>query len=89
MHATLPVKLGRLRGRSAVEVAPSVYLASLHATFSLVKAILPMTISSSIPSLLGGRDLQAPADQWSSQAEVIGSAEGSSCGKPDCGEHCG
>ena len=44
MQATLPVKLGGLGVRSAVEVAPSAYLASLHATSALVKAILPVAV---------------------------------------------
>ena len=38
---------------SAVEVAPSAYLASLHTTSVLVEAILPVvTFTSSEPSLL-------------------------------------
>ena len=52
-QATLPVKLGGLDVRSAVEVASSAYLASLHATMTLVEAILLLNISSSMASLQG------------------------------------
>ena len=51
-QASLPVKLGGLGVRSVVEVAPSAYLASLDATSALVEAILPVTFTSSKPSLL-------------------------------------
>ena len=37
-----------------VEVAPSAYLASLHATSALVKVILPVSLPSSEPSLFDG-----------------------------------
>ena len=46
-QAALPVKLGGLGVRSAVEVAPSAYLASLHVTSTLVEAILLVTFPSS------------------------------------------
>ena len=51
-QASLPVKLGGLGVHSAVEVAPSAYLTSLHATSALVEAILPVTFTFSKPSLL-------------------------------------
>ena len=54
--ATLPVKLGAplsVRIPSAVEVVSSAYLVLLHATTTLVEAILPLNLSSSIRSLLG------------------------------------
>ena len=61
--------VGGLGVRSAVEAAPSAYLASLHATSALVEAILPVTLTSSKPSLLDdvlsrwseGHDFQPPA----------------------------
>ena len=49
---SLPVKLGGLGVRSAVEMAPSAYLASLQVTSVLVEAILLVTFTSSEPSLL-------------------------------------
>ncbi len=42
-QATLPVKLGGLGIRSAVSVAPSAFLASVHSTSELVSEILPPT----------------------------------------------
>ena len=43
-QAALPVKLGGLGVRSAVEVAPSAFLASMHANAAPVEAILPATL---------------------------------------------
>ena len=40
-QATLPVKQGGLEIRSAVDIAPSAFLASSHASSELVSAILP------------------------------------------------
>ena len=68
IQATLPVKLGGLGMRSAVEVASSAYLDSLHTTSTLVETILPLNMSSTTPSLLGdalscwseGHDFQSP-----------------------------
>ena len=70
MQASLPVKLGGLGVRSAVEVAPSAFLASMNANATLIETILPMTVSSSTSSLmedafsnwLVGHDSQAPTD---------------------------
>ena len=45
-QATLPVKLGGLGIRSAVSVAPSAFLASVHSTSELVSEILPPTYAS-------------------------------------------
>ena len=45
-QATLPVKLGGLGIRCAVEVAPSAFLASSHSSSELVRAILPSAPSS-------------------------------------------
>ena len=50
-QASLPMKLGGLGVKSTVEVAPSAYLASLHATSALVKVILPVSLPSFEPSL--------------------------------------
>ena len=49
IQATLPVKMGGLGVRSAVEVAPSAYLASLHMSTALVHTILPVYLSSPNP----------------------------------------
>ena len=49
-QASLPVKLGGLDVRSAVEVASSAYLASLCAASALVEVILPATFTTSKPS---------------------------------------
>ena len=52
MQATLPVKLGGLGVRRAVQVAPSAYLASSAATADLVSALLPMSHQSlPVPSV--------------------------------------
>ena len=48
-QAILPVKLGGVGVHSAVEVAPSAYLASLHASFALIQTILPVQLSSFTP----------------------------------------
>ena len=69
-QASLPVKLGGLGVRSEVEVAPSAYLASLHATSALVKVILPVSLPSSEPSPFDdalsywseGHDFQPPVE---------------------------
>ena len=53
-QASLPVKFGGLGVRSAVEVAPSAYLASLRVTSVLVEAMLLVAFPSSKPCLLGG-----------------------------------
>ena len=66
--SSLPVKLGGLGIHSVVEAAPSAYLALLHATSTLVEAILPVTFISFRPSLLDdvlscwskGHDFQTP-----------------------------
>ena len=50
-QATLPVTLGGLGIHSAVEVAPSAFLSSVHSSSELVKAILPPSFSS-LPSPL-------------------------------------
>ena len=42
-----PVKLGRLGVGSAVELGPSAYLASLHATSALDETILPLSLPPS------------------------------------------
>ena len=67
-QASLPVKLGGLGVQSTVEVAPSAYFASLHATSALVKVILPVSLPSFEPSLFDhalsywseGHDFQPP-----------------------------
>ena len=45
LQASLPVKFGGLGVRSAVDVAPSAFLASAHSTASLVHSILPTSLS--------------------------------------------
>ena len=67
-QATLPVKLGGLGVRSAVEVAPSAFLASAFSSSELVNAILPPSLKSfSSPLVIeaqshwsAGHDHQAP-----------------------------
>ena len=70
MWATLLVKLGELGIRSAVSVAPTIFLASTHFTADLVDAILPVHIRSHpAPHLneaqslwLAGQDCQPPTE---------------------------
>ena len=52
MQASLPVKLGGLGVRSAVELAPSAFLASMNKNAALVEAILPTTLCSSTSPLM-------------------------------------
>ena len=69
-QASLPVKLGGLGVRSAVELAPSAFLASMNMNAALVEAILPTTLCSSTSPLmedalsnwLVGHDSQPPTD---------------------------
>ena len=50
VQATLPVKLGGLGVRRAIDIAPSAYLASVYLTSELVDDILPPSFSSqSVP----------------------------------------
>ena len=48
-QATLPVKLGGLGMHSAVEVAPSAYLAPQHVSSALIQTILSVQLSSFTP----------------------------------------
>ena len=50
-QATLPIKLGGLGIRRATDLAPSAYLASIHASSDLVKAILPSSYVCLFPLL--------------------------------------
>ena len=50
-QASLPVKSGGLGVRSAVELAPSAFLSSTHASQPLVNAILPSHLSSLQPTI--------------------------------------
>ena len=69
-QATLPVGLGGLGIRSAVDVAPSAYLASTHSSAQLIKAILPESLQTiPIPhvdeakaSWSAGHESEAPED---------------------------
>ena len=51
-QASLPVRLGGLGIRSAVTLAPSAFLASLHSTAELVKQLLPIHYSTKADTLL-------------------------------------
>ena len=54
-QATLPVKQGGLGIRSAVDIAPSAFLASSHASSELVSAILPSHLNSlPLPFIVSG-----------------------------------
>ena len=69
-QATLPVGFGGLGIRSAVDVAPSAYLASTHSSAQLIKAILPESLQTiPIPhvdeakaSWSAGHESEAPED---------------------------
>ena len=92
-QASLPVKLGGLGVRSAVEVAPSAYLASLHATSALVKVILPVSLPSFEPSLFDdalsywseGHDFQPPVGVDAINPSSAAWAEAIFTGVPETG----
>ena len=76
-QASLPVKLGGLGVRSAVKVAPSAYLASVHASSALVHNILSSSPSSTTPSLddalscwSEGHDFEPPAAAGASRQKL-------------------
>ena len=69
-QATLPVGLGGLGIRSAVDVAPSAYLSSAHSSAQLVEAILPEShrtiptpfVDEAKASWAAGHESEAPED---------------------------
>ena len=69
-QATLPVGLGGLGIRSAVDVAPSAYLSSAHSSAQLVEAILPEShrtiptpfVDEAKASWASGHESKAPED---------------------------
>ena len=82
-QASLPVKLGGLGVRSAVELTPSAFLTSMNMNAALVEAILPTTLCSSTSPLmedalsnwLVGNDSQPPTDTEAQRQEALGSSE--------------
>ena len=68
IQATLPVKIGGLGARHADNLAPSAFLTSVHATYDLVEAILPVqlrpnyppTLSDALNTWSAGREPQPP-----------------------------
>ena len=64
-QASLPVRLGGLGVRRAVDVAPSAFLASVHATSQLTEAIL-----SSRPSPLSSSSVEEAVSVWTSGTDL-------------------
>ena len=73
MQASLPVKLGGLGVRSAAQVAPSAYLASVAATEELVSLISPINHCA-----LPAPSVDVAMAKWS-QEDTLNPTSGSSC----------
>ena len=72
-QATLPVKMGGLGVRSAVQLAPSAFLASAVAASDLVHRIVPSHLQGSpLPHVCDAEDLWSEGDV---QASPVGSAQ--------------